>query len=131
MEDEVTLLKEENSALAIRISALESIVENGIPTNDDDNHEKVIVCHKGKETLSISENALSSHLKHGDVVGECNDSDNPNISKKSIENQIKELKNEFKTQEKELKNQLKDLKKDKKHHDDDNDNKKKDKGDDN
>jgi VCBS repeat-containing protein len=49
------------------------------------------------------------------------DSDDGEISKKAIKNQIKALKKEFKAQEKELKKQLKDLKKDKKHHDGDND----------
>ena len=133
LEDKVTLLQEENSALALRITTLESIVENG---NSNDDNEKVIVCHKNKNTLSISENALSAHLKHGDVIGECSDDDTS--SKKSIENQIKALKqdfktqekalkNDFKAQEKDLKNQLKDLKKDKKHHDDDKDHEDKDK----
>jgi VCBS repeat-containing protein len=130
LEDEVTLLQEENSALAMRITTLESIVE-GITTNDDDDddNEKILVCHKGKNTISISENGLSGHLKHGDSIGECSDNDQTS-SKKEIENQIKALKKDFKTQEKVLKNdfkaqekdlkkQLKDLKKDKKHHDDD------------
>jgi len=139
LEDEVTLLREENSALAMRITELESIVESGIPTNNDDDdnndhvHEKILVCHKGKKTISISENALHAHLKHGDVIGECSISDNSDISsKQEIKNQIKTLKKDFKTQEKVLKNdfksqekdlkkQLKELKKDKKHHDEDDD----------
>jgi VCBS repeat-containing protein len=133
LEDEVTQLKEDNSALALRVSELESIVANGIQTNDDDNddNEKILVCHKGKKTISISENGLSGHLKHGDSVGECSDN-NEYSSKKEIENQIKALKKDFKTQEKALKNdfkaqekdlkkQLKELKKDKKHHDEDDD----------
>jgi len=132
LEDEITLLKEENSALAMRITELESIVENGIPTNDDDDdNEKILVCHKGKNTISISENGLSGHLKHGDSEGKC--SDNHEISsEKEIKNQIKALKKDFKTQEKalksdfkaqekDLKKQLKELKKDKKHHNDDDD----------
>jgi len=131
LEDKVTLLKEENSALAMRITELESIVENGIPTNDDDDdndNEKILVCHKDKKTISISENGLNGHLKHGDSIGECSDN-NEVSSEKEIKNQIKELKKDFKTQEKALKNdfkaqekdlkkQLKELKKDKKHHDD-------------
>lgn len=49
MEDKVTLLQEENSALAMRITTLEAIVED-ISTNDDDNdNEKTLVCHKGKK----------------------------------------------------------------------------------
>ena len=127
LESEITELKEENSDLAMRIIELESIVENGVPTDDDnkddneDDNEKVTVCHKGKNTISISENALSAHLKHGDSVGECDNNNDNETSKKAIENQIKALKNDFKAQEKELKNQLKDLKKDKKSHDDDED----------
>lgn len=119
LEDEITTLKDENSALAIRIADLESTIENGVPTNDDgnndkdheDNHddEKVVVCHKGKNSLSISKNALPAHIKHGDTVGKCSDiSDNS-----EIKNQIKELKTDFKIQEKELKKQLHDMKKDK------------------
>jgi len=131
LEDKVTLLQEENSALAMRITTLEAIIED-IPTNDDDDDiEKILVCHKGKKTISISENGLSGHLKHGDSVGECSDNDEIS-SKKQIENQIKALKtdfkvqekalkNDFKAQEKDLKKQLKDLKKDKKHHDEDDD----------
>ena len=123
IEDEITQLREENSALVMRLTELESIVENGVPTNDNDDEnddEKVLVCHKDKETISIFENGLSGHLKHGDSVGECSDN-NESSSKKEIQNQIKALKNDFKAQEKELKNQLKDLKKDKKSHDDEDD----------
>ena len=131
--DEITQLQEDNSALAMRITELESIVTNGVPTNDDEHNdnEKVLVCHKNKKTISISENGLSGHLKHGDSVGQCSDNDEVS-SEKEIKNQIKELKkdykseakalkNDFKAQEKDLKKQLKDLKKDKKHHDDDDD----------
>lgn len=120
MEDEITLLKKENSALAMRVSHLESIIENDLRhDDDDDDSEKILVCHKGKKTISISENGLSGHLKHGDTVGECSDDD---LSiEKNIKNQLKELKEEFKAQEKDLKKQLKELKKDKKIDDDDDD----------
>jgi len=125
IENEVTQLREENSVLAMRLTELESIVENGTPNNDDDEHDdeddnkKMTVCHKGKNIISISENALFAHLKHGDSIGECDDNNDNETSKKTIENQIKTLKNDFKTQEKELKKQLKELKKDKKSHDED------------
>lgn len=33
--------------------------------------EKVLVCHKGKKTLSISRQAVDAHLKHGDYLGAC------------------------------------------------------------
>lgn len=32
---------------------------------------KVTVCHKDKNDLSISENAVDAHLRHGDTVGAC------------------------------------------------------------
>lgn len=141
LEDKITLLTDENIALALKNSELEDIIASGTSSNDDNddddnNHDKVIVCHKDKKSISISENALPAHLKHGDVIGECNTGDDSDISsKKSVENQIKELKNDFKiqektlkndfkSQEKDLKNQLKDLKKDKKfkdHEDEDHD----------
>ena len=134
LEDKITLLTDENIALALKNSELEDIIASGTSSNDDDddnNHDKVIVCHKDKKSISISEDALPAHLKHGDVIGECNTGDDSDISsKKSVENQIKELKNDFKIQEKTLKNdfksqekdlkkQLKDLKKDKKSKDHD------------
>ena len=126
LENEITLLKDENTALALRNAELEDIIANGTSTdddNDDEDHKKVIVCHKGKKTISISENALQTHLNHGDIEGNCDDTE---ISpKKVIKNEIKELKHEFKIaqkelkkefkeQEKELKKQYKELKKEKK-----------------
>ena len=132
LESEVTQLREENSALAMRIMELESIVGND--DNDDDSNEKITVCHKDKRTISISENAVSAHLNHGDELGACidnnDDKDDEITDKKAIEGKIKALKNDFKAQEKELKNdfkaqekelkkQLKELKKDKKSSEDD------------
>jgi hypothetical protein len=32
---------------------------------------KVMVCHKGKKTITISSNAVSAHLAHGDIIGIC------------------------------------------------------------
>lgn len=32
---------------------------------------KVLICHKGKNTLCISESALQAHLDHGDYLGSC------------------------------------------------------------
>jgi hypothetical protein len=41
--------------------------------DDDDGSggEKVTVCHKDKNTLSIDRSALNAHLNHGDVEGPC------------------------------------------------------------
>jgi hypothetical protein len=33
--------------------------------------KKVTICHKGKNTISISKKALPAHLRHGDTVGTC------------------------------------------------------------
>jgi hypothetical protein len=33
--------------------------------------KKIIICHKGKNTISVSENALPAHLAHGDTLGPC------------------------------------------------------------
>ena len=45
--------------------------------DDEDNNgrEKIKLCHKGTETIIISESALFAHLKHGDDVGSCEDDD--------------------------------------------------------
>jgi len=37
--------------------------------------DKVTICHKSKNTLSISGNALQAHLNHGDTEGACENSD--------------------------------------------------------
>ncbi|MBS3923080.1 MAG: tandem-95 repeat protein [Nitrosarchaeum sp.] len=105
--------------------------------HDDNNGDKINICHKDKKTISVSVNAISAHLKHGDTIGACGNDHNQNTDKKLIEEQIKALKKDFKAQEKilkeqlkalekkfkaqekELKEQLKDLKKDKKSKDDD------------
>jgi hypothetical protein len=34
---------------------------------------KVTLCHKGKNTITVSQNALKAHLAHGDTVGPCKD----------------------------------------------------------
>lgn len=107
--------------------------------DDQDDGDKVNICHKDKKTISVSVNAISAHLKHGDTIGACENDQNQNTDKKLIEEQLKALKKDFKAQEKilkdqlkalekkfkaqekELKEQLKDLKKDKKSKDDDHD----------
>ena len=108
-------------------SAMVTVIVTSIDDDSDEEHnDKVNICHKDKKTISVSENAIPAHLKHGDVLGVCSndhdddhDDDHDEITdKKAIKNQIKALKKEFKAKEKEFKNQLKDLKKDKKSHDD-------------
>ncbi len=108
-------------------SAMVTVIVTSVDDESDEEHnDKVNICHKDKKTISVSENAIPAHLKHGDVLGVCSnehddehDDEHDEITyKKIIKNQIKALKKDFKAQEKELKNQLKDLKKDKSHDDD-------------
>jgi hypothetical protein len=35
------------------------------------NADKVLVCHKGKKTLTLPESAVDAHLGHGDHRGPC------------------------------------------------------------
>ena len=44
----------------------------------DDNDKKITLCHKGKETITVSTNALWAHLKHGDTKGTCSNNGNQN-----------------------------------------------------
>jgi len=74
LEEEVIQLKEENALLEQRISALETLHS----TETSGTNEKVTVCHKGKNTLSISANALSAHLNHGDTKGKCSEINHSN-----------------------------------------------------
>ncbi len=37
--------------------------------------EKVVMCHKDKNTIEVSINAINAHFSHGDVTGECGGGD--------------------------------------------------------
>ena len=37
----------------------------------DPGQEKILVCHKGKQTMELPASALSGHLNHGDHRGPC------------------------------------------------------------
>ncbi len=104
LEDKVTLLQEENSALAMRITALEAIVANGVPTNDDEDDDDNNNNDNNNNPEISSKKDLKNQIKE---------------LKKDYKSEAKVLKNDFKAQEKDLKKQLKDLKKDKKHDDED------------
>jgi hypothetical protein len=41
------------------------------PRSNGSNEGKVTICHKGKNTITVSRNALDAHLAHGDSVGPC------------------------------------------------------------
>ncbi len=86
-------------------SAIVIVIVTSVDDESDEEHnDKVNICHKDKKTISVSENAIPAHLKHGDVLGVCSnehDDDHDEITdKKSIKNQIKALKKDFKAQEK-------------------------------
>ncbi len=48
--------------------------------DSDDDNDKVLVCHKGKKTLSISDDALRAHLAHGDYKGKCDSDTRPDYN---------------------------------------------------
>jgi len=56
---------------------------------DANQEPKVTVCHKGKNTLSISQASLQDHLGHGDTQGACTDAtaDKPDNDKDNSANQ--------------------------------------------
>jgi hypothetical protein len=35
--------------------------------------DKIVVCHNGKNSLTIAASAVTSHLQHGDMLGNCDD----------------------------------------------------------
>ena len=41
----------------------------------------VTICHKGKNTITVSQHALKAHLAHGDTVGACKDGHTKNNGK--------------------------------------------------
>src|SRR3989338_10521356 len=48
------------------------VAQQGVGNNDG----KVTICHEGKNTISVSGNAVSAHLEHGDIRGACSDDNN-------------------------------------------------------
>ena len=46
--------------------------EDGTITTSGRSHGKVLVCHKGRKTLWVSQSALPAHTRHGDTRGRCN-----------------------------------------------------------
>ncbi|MDH5658938.1 MAG: hypothetical protein OEY17_06320, partial [Nitrosopumilus sp.] len=49
----------------------ECTIDGAVFVNDEDDDEKVLICHKDQKTLSIDSNALRAHLTHGDYEGHC------------------------------------------------------------
>jgi hypothetical protein len=71
---------------------------------DDDYYDKhmknvgkVVVCHKAKETITISPKALKGHIKHGDVIGSCNSTPvpNPNDTTAPIISDVSEIETTY------------------------------------
>ena len=46
---------------------------------------KVTICHKGKNTITVSQAALKAHLAHGDTVGPCQNGHKKNKGKRKGE----------------------------------------------
>lgn len=46
--------------------------------SDGKKGDKIIVCHNGKNSLSIASAAVASHLQHGDMLGSCEANGNAN-----------------------------------------------------
>ena len=75
-ETEPVVAKNSHVAFQIKLAN----VLGTIPCSDKIKNKKVLVCHippgnpKNAHTISISENAVSAHLAHGDTLGECEDS---------------------------------------------------------
>ncbi|MDX5585889.1 MAG: hypothetical protein QNK20_13420, partial [Aureibaculum sp.] len=72
---------EEIGSLGLHYSIVKLTEKDDGNDNDDDEKleycnkkkTKVLICHKGKNTLCVSINALQAHLDHGDSLGSCND----------------------------------------------------------
>ena len=44
---------------------------NVVNVSDGKKGDKIVVCHNGKNSLSIASAAVASHLQHGDMLGSC------------------------------------------------------------
>jgi hypothetical protein len=64
---------------AILLITLAGVSMNGLADDDDENEEdderKVVLCHKGKNSISVGKPGRSAHLAHGDIEGYCQDGD--------------------------------------------------------
>jgi hypothetical protein len=55
-------------AFLMAVESEEVLAQQSIGCGD----HKVLVCHKGKNTLCVDESAVQAHLNHGDFLGPCN-----------------------------------------------------------
>ena len=44
---------------------------NVVDVSDGKKGDKIVVCHNGKNSLTIASAAVASHLQHGDMLGSC------------------------------------------------------------
>jgi uncharacterized delta-60 repeat protein len=61
--------------------------------------KKVLICHKGKETLCISEPEVSDHIAHGDYMGECTEASTVSVARErtGLSNATQQLPAGFRT----------------------------------
>lgn len=72
-------LGDDGTVIVINIIVIQVVID--ITPDPDDNvnddgdqagGNRVTICHKGRNTLTISESGLNGHLGHGDTLGPCN-----------------------------------------------------------
>jgi hypothetical protein len=69
---------------AILLITLAGVSMNGLADDDDDDDDeqndyagKVVLCHKGKNSISVGVPGYSAHMAHGDTEGSCDGDDRP------------------------------------------------------
>ncbi|MDH3304546.1 MAG: PKD domain-containing protein, partial [Gammaproteobacteria bacterium] len=73
----VTLTVTDDGTSALSDSATTTATITDVQPPDDN---KVTICHKGRQTISVAAAAVDAHLGHGDTLGPCtNDSDSDDI----------------------------------------------------
>jgi hypothetical protein len=65
----VWLTESNSSGSTQQVLALEIKLQG--PEDDDDDGQKITICHKKKNTLSVSVSAWPAHQAHGDTMGAC------------------------------------------------------------
>ena len=68
----ITLTVTDDGTPALSGSATTTATITDVPPPTGD---KVSICHKGKNTISVNVAAVKAHLGHGDTLGPCNDND--------------------------------------------------------
>jgi len=63
---DISLAVENSKGRTLAESEITVVVTDEVPEDG-----KIDICHKGKETINVSVNAITEHLKHGDSIGPC------------------------------------------------------------